>query len=197
MVDVEAKQVAEWLFPDVHRLYSRAMCVQTAKRQLAKSNLEFVGQSAEQRFDLPPVQVQVHTFNLQRLESSGDGRACAVVPLPASSFASLSLPRDFVQSVLNWAATLKWGCTTRPNVDSVSFVELYLHWSCSSGHVRLHKLEAAQNWKKATWVAKDACETETIAGTAETDVHGRADGNIYLHKGPLLGMYSFAARYAL
>ena len=27
----------------------------------------------------------------------------------------------------------------------------------------LHTLEAAQNWKKATWDAKDACETETIA----------------------------------
>ena len=163
MVDVEAKQVAERLFPDVHRLHSHALRVQSAQRQLAKSNLEFVGQSAEQRFALPPVQVQVDTFNLQRLESSSDGRACASVPVSASWFASLSLPRDFVQSVLTWAATLKWGCTTRPNVDSVSFVELYLRWSCSSGHVMLHKLEAAKNWKKATWITKDACETQAIA----------------------------------
>ena len=110
MVDVEAKQAPERLFPDVHRLYSRALCVQTAKRQLAKSNLAFVGQSAQQRFALPPVQMQIDTFNLQRLESSGDGRAFALVPVSASWFASLSLPRDFAQ----------------PSVDSVSFVELFL-----------------------------------------------------------------------
>ena len=113
MVDVEAKQAPERLFPDVHRLYSRALCVQTAKRQLAKSNLAFVGQSAQQRFALPPVQMQIDTFNLQRLESSGDGRAFALVPVSASWFASLSLPRDFAQ----------------PSVDSVSFVELFLYWS--------------------------------------------------------------------
>ena len=27
----------------------------------------------------------------------------------------------------------------------------------------LHRLEAARNWKKSTWVAKDACETEATA----------------------------------
>ena len=52
----------------------------------------------------------------------------------------------------------------------------------------LHTLEAAQHWKKATWDAKDACETETIACFSQ-DVRAWTCllKHLFLNKGPLLG----------
>ena len=149
-------------FPELHGLYVRALHAQTAKRELARNNLAFVGLSAEYRFATPSVPQQNQQYNLQRLMSPGDGYVCPQAPLSGSWFARLTLPKPFVQSMVDWAANLKWGCSVRPAVDDISFVELYLHWACSSGFVMLQKLGPAKSWKKASWISKDVCETQKI-----------------------------------
>ena len=114
---VEAKQGAEGLFPDVHQLYSRAL----------RGNLKVVGQLSNTSHCHPHRCRLTHSMFIQ-FATLGVFRWCYLMPTSTLWFASLSLPRDFVQSVLGWAATLKQGCTTWPNVDNVSFVELNLHW---------------------------------------------------------------------
>ena len=121
--------------PEIHDLYVRATRAQDAKRKLVKSNLSFVGHAAEFRFERPVQQTHREQFDLQRLVSSGDG-IHREQPEPSRAFlASITVPCDLIKSIVEWAGALKWDCSVRPAVDDVSFVELYLHWSCFSGKV--------------------------------------------------------------